>query len=58
VFFLGYFFGTIFTAITGAAAWLQGRRSGRQGDVGAGKIALGWVVLGILCFLLLSNLNS
>jgi len=55
VFFFMYFPCLVLAALTGVAAWIVGRRSRHAGDVQAGMIALGYVVIGIISFVLISN---
>jgi uncharacterized membrane protein len=43
--------------VTGIAAWLLGRQRNRFGDVRAGQVAIGWVVLAIVVSLIVTALE-
>ena len=46
--------GGLLALITGIAAWIRGRRRGFGGDVRAGQMAVGWVVLAIMLSLIIT----
>jgi hypothetical protein len=43
--------------ITGAIAWVRGRSRGLLGDVRAGQMAVGWVVVAVILSLIVSALD-
>ena len=46
--------GGLLALFAGIAAWLRGRRRGFGGDIRAGQMAVGWVVLAIILSLIIS----
>ncbi len=47
----------ILALIAGIVAWVRGRRRGFHGDVRAGQIAVGWVILAIIVSVIISALE-
>ena len=49
--------GGILALVTGAVAWVRGRRRPAPGDVSAGQMAVGWVVVAIILSVIVSALE-
>ena len=49
--------GGLLALITGVIAWVRGRSRGLLGDVQAGQIAVGWVVVAVILSLIVSALD-
>ena len=49
--------GGLLALITGVIAWIRGRSRGLVGDVQAGQMAVGWVVVAVLLSLIVSALD-
>ena len=49
--------GGLLALITGVIAWIRGRSRGLLGDVQAGQMAVGWVVVAVLLSLIVSALD-
>ena len=46
--------GGLLALVTGVIAWIRGRSRGLLGDVRAGQMAVGWVVVAVLLSLIVS----
>ncbi len=49
--------GGLLALVTGVIAWIRGRSRGLLGDVQAGQMAVGWVVVAVLLSLIVSALD-
>ena len=49
--------GGLLALITGVIAWIRGRSRGLLGDVKAGQMAVGWVVVAVLLSVIVSALD-